>query len=361
MKYLIIIILGIAGCTSHNVIDVNKNINAVILSNDKVKQKVIYKANLFPKSYLQSKNLMMGDNIDLVNFNKDHIRYLTFQNNGDVTVASKNFVNRTSNQTFIDMDNNGVSEILATGGGYSDVGLFDNQGRNLWMFKPTKSPVSRLINGNLNGDKQDEFYALDKYFIYRLDQQGNIVWQVDNPAFWNVFSNRITYIDVFTDKKTGETSLIALADAQLHYYDINGKVTKIVDLEEDDFWKFKLIDWHGVPHMLIADFYNDFFALVNMQGKVVHKYPIGDFPAAHLDAILVKFYPEQAPYLVTFAKTRVVRGQTLISIISPENKLIYQETVYRWSGKATLTKTDNESEVLLFTKERKSIVELRME
>src|SRR5207244_1085094 len=83
----------------------------------------------------------------------------------------------------------GKLNLIAGGGGFSDVGLFDLQGNSLWQFKVQKRlPPNKMIAADLDGDGTKEFYVADLQGMFRLDSGGQIVWRSDAKANYYLFT-----------------------------------------------------------------------------------------------------------------------------------------------------------------------------
>jgi len=114
------------------------------------------------------------------------------------------------NTELLDVNNDGIFEIMQGGGVFGTVRLLDSNGNTLWAFQPSKSnPPWRMVFGDLNNDSLYEFYVADGDGLYQLNGTGKIIWKVNNQAS---HGSSVQDVEIFTDRKTDRHYLITIND-----------------------------------------------------------------------------------------------------------------------------------------------------
>lgn len=113
--------------------------------------------------------------------------------------------------------------IAMLGGGFGDIGLMDQSGRELWKFKPDlKLPPNGMVVDDAVG-REPRFYVCDRGTIYRLDATGRVVWKVAEDA---------DYIALTRDEDGAEAGFATAADRSrtLNVWSATGQRVQQVEL-----------------------------------------------------------------------------------------------------------------------------------
>ena len=259
------------------------------------------------------------------------------------------------NPELLDTNNDGIYEIMQGGSGYGQVGLLDSNGNTLWSFQPDpKLPPNRMIFGDLNDDKKYEFYAAGHSGLYQLNDNGEIIWKVNNDTSINQFFNDVK---IFIDRKTDRHYLITVNDnGVFQIYDYRGE--KIRQFSTGfQIYNFEIVEWEKKVYIL-AGYFNKKAVLIDLSGKVVYEFKLENFPLYHSpQGIAVKFSPTENEYIVILAHSRSSLGLTQLNIISPDCKIIYQEIINNADGFTKLKTFGNNKEVLIIGDGYKRVLE----
>ena len=253
------------------------------------------------------------------------------------------------NTELLDVNNDGIFEIMQGGGGFGKARLLDSNGNTLWTFQPSKSnPPWRMVFGDLNNDSLYEFYVADWEGLYQLNDKGKIIWKVNNRAS---HGSSVQDVEIFTDRKTDRHYLITINDVFSHdggfqIYDYEGK--KIGQFPTPfPIMEFEIVEWNKAIFIL-AGYLDDKAVLMDLSGKIVYQFKLENFPLYHSpQGIAVKFSPSENEYLVLLAHSRSAVGRTQLNIISPAGKIIYQEIINTTYGLISLEISDKNKEVLI--------------
>ncbi len=93
--------------------------------------------------------------------------------------------------TLVDIDGDGTFETVHEGGGFSDVRVVDDDGRELWRrsasWKKEDFTANSMSVGDLDGDGMAEFYVASKSGLYCIDIEGKTLWKKDGGGtYWDV-------------------------------------------------------------------------------------------------------------------------------------------------------------------------------
>ena len=253
------------------------------------------------------------------------------------------------NTELLDVNNDGIFEIMQGGGGFGKVRLLDSNGNTLWAFQPSKSnPPWRMVFGDLNNDSLYEFYVADWAGLYQLNDKGKIIWKVNNQAS---HGSSVQDVEIFTDRKNGENYLITINDAfnqegVFQIYDYKGK--KIGQFPMPfPIMDFDIVEWNKTQFIL-AGYLKKKAVLMDFTGNIVYQFELESFPVYHSpQGTAVRFLPNENEYFVLLAHSRSSVGRTQLNIISPAGKIIYQEITNQTHGLISINVSDKNKEVLI--------------
>ena len=254
----------------------------------------------------------------------------------------------------VDIDNDGKYEIMKGGGGYGQTALLDSEGYPLWEYKPGITKPSKMISTDLNNDKEVEFYAINKSSLVRLDKNGQVVWEVLAPRYF-ILRSDFKDIEVFQNSKTQQSELLVVSNDTFYHYNYEGKLLHQFEAKLP-VSNFQIINWNQ-QQFILAGYYDTKIALLNFDGAVHQYIDLGESVHYHeAQAINVTFSQEAAEYLVVLTHSSSSKGLSKLSIISPENTVIYQEVIKATKGLISLPQTKGNDEVLVITNNDRRLV-----
>jgi translation elongation factor P/translation initiation factor 5A len=324
----------------------------VTLSNDTINKTYLTKRRFGPIVNLEKIRVSNSKQKLLAVSTQNSVHLLSPDTYEDVQVirSKANRHNKGKGMTFglnpSIMHVDGQYMIVKGGGGYGDVGLMSEEGNKLWTFHPRSfvSP-SDMLHADLNSDDEIEFYAIDNSSLYRLDRLGNTVWEVLAPRYF-VFRSDFTDLDVFWNKETSRNELVALENDTIHRYDSAGNLLQS-SKSKLSFINFQMLNWNG-RQLIFAGYFDNKVAFLNIDGSIHEFIDLHDFTHYHEpQAISVKLKKDEADYLVVLSHSKSSSALTLLSIISPESKLIYQEILNKTKGLISLQPDESETEILV--------------
>jgi hypothetical protein len=214
--------------------------------------------------------------------------------------------------------------LIAGGGGYSDVGFFDLKGHSLCQFKPDKRlHPNQMIACDLDGDGTKEFYAADHAGVFQLDSDGQIVWRSDNKL-------NINWI-VLTLPAEGERPAAVVTDRGI--WDSQGKPLKLGvrgTLPWVGKYNIHPVKWGDIYCIASGDTYHrGDVDLFDLAGTTVFKHSLGDQSISG-EILAARLKRGEAPYLVVVAALRRLpngrkRDLMALNILSHDGTLVYQE------------------------------------
>lgn len=224
------------------------------------------------------------------------------------------------NRSIVCNDGKEGFDIMLGGGGFSDIGLVNEEGNLIWTFKPNpKLRPPKMLSADLNGDGINEFYVADKKGLYQLNREGKILKKFSDDRILDI--NTIEYPD------GARPLLIALNyfrnDCKFQLFDYDGKIIREIIPEYKDY-RFDVVNWPDKPRLLMG-YPRRKIVLLDIDGKIVFEHKLENFPLYHKpEGAVVKFRKDEMPYLAVSAKSR---GGILtqLSIFSPAGRLVYQE------------------------------------
>jgi len=218
-------------------------------------------------------------------------------------------------------DNDGF-KIAKRGGGFGDVGLLDQSGRELWKFRPDpKLPP----NGMVVDDTRTElrFYVCDYDVIYRLDRTGKVVWRVAEVA---------SYITLVRDTADQETAF-ATADPgtrTLTIWSATGSHERQLELPHNPD------GIASVSNGEVSGFVTKSgrqVAFIDRRGSHHWTYSYGNLPIMHgPSAELVRLLPGEPPLLAVRVGSSSATGRSVLTLFSMAGNVLYEEYLGSGSG-----------------------------
>jgi hypothetical protein len=203
--------------------------------------------------------------------------------------------------------------VLGNGGNLDDVGLLDQDGKELWEFKPY------LTNGMVVDDSilgEPRFYVCDSEAIFKLDTNGKVIWKVTEHA---------SYITLVRDED-GSDVAFATADPSLPVLKIwtsEGKLAQQIDLPMKPYG-LEFVSTKGASGFVIKS--GRQVAFVDRAGKPRFTYSYEDLPIVHgPTAALVRFTPQQPPFLAVQFLSGSATGKSVLSLFSLDGTHLYEE------------------------------------
>ena len=271
------------------------------------------------------------------------------------------------NTELLDINNDGIFEIMQGGGGFQEVGLLDSKGNTLWTFHPQEksNPPNRMIFGDLNNDSIYEFYAATYDGLYQLDDKGKVIWKVNNQAS---DGPSVEALEIFIDRRNNKGYLITLNDVfnydgVFQIYDYQGRRIRRFPTPFP-IMDFEIVEWNETVYIL-AGYLGNKAVLMDLAGKITHNFELENFPLGgyELQGIAVKFSPDEDEYLVLLAHSNQFPpfdSRTLLNIISPKGEIIYQEIVVGTTAFTSLNVPDKNKEVLIMGGDSGNLFEYEM-
>ncbi len=266
----------------------------------------------------QKKEIAILSQSDIIRLNAD-----------DLTTSSKvSLVDKKNNRIWvglnpylIDIDNDGIYEIMEGGEGYGKIGILDSKGKRIWEFKHDSNlHPNKMIVGDLNKDTIPEFYVADRSGLFQLNTKGQIVWKVGNDSILDI--DIISVNDLLPD--------IAVSidhNNLIQFWDFQGKMLRKIT-PEVKIDRIVPILWSGAVHFLSKNYGNNAIIILNLDGKSVFKKNLSNFLAYHAQhAISVQFSPNKEPYLAIIAYSSSTIGTSQLTILNSSGIIIYQETI----------------------------------
>ena len=273
------------------------------------------------------------------------------------------------NTELLDINNDGIFEIMPGGGGFQEVGLLDSKGNTLWTFQPypheTSTPPHRMILGDLNNDSIYEFYAAHYDGLYQLDDKGKVIWKVNNQAS---DGPSVEALEIFIDRRNNKGYLITLNDVfnydgVFQIYDYQGRKIRRFPTPFP-IMDFEIVEWNETVYILAGyssgSHLGNKAVLMDLAGKITHNFELENFPGFESQGIAVKFSPDEAEYLVLLAHSKNLGSRTLLNIISPKGEIIYQEIVVGTTAFTSLNVPDKNKEVLIIGGDSGNLFEYEM-
>ena len=253
------------------------------------------------------------------------------------------------NTELLDVNRDGIFEIMQGGGGFGKVRLLDFGGNSLWTFqRDPELPPNRMIAGDLNNDSKYEFYVADYDGLYQLNENGNITWKVNNSQSQGTL---VADVEIFTDRKNNENYLITINDAfdqkgVFQVYDYKGKKVRQFHMPFP-IMDFEIVEWNETQFILVG-YLEKKAVLMDFTGHIVYQFELENFPVYYSpQGIAVKFLPNEKEYFVLLAHSSSSVGRTQLNIISPSGEIVYQEITNQTYGLISVNVAEKNKEVLI--------------
>lgn len=247
------------------------------------------------------------------------------------------------NAELVDVEEDGTFEIIKDDTLNCD--FLDSKGRRLWRFdRSGYGKPEKMIVGDLDQDKNVEFYSATRNGLYQLDRKGKVNRKMSND--W------ILDINIVHDSDSGKLAVIALTHCgEFILFDYEGNILRRFKTKYN-VRHFDIVNWPNAPNILIGleGFYRWKMILINLKGEEVFNRRLGRFWYCHgPEGVAVKLDKNENPYLAVVAHTKWVASLPLtqLSIFSPSGDLIFQEVLKANRGLCAVRCSDVSNEVLL--------------
>jgi len=255
----------------------------------------------------------------------------------------------------VDVDGDGVREIVLRGGGFSAVGLLDNTGKLLWKRSGSysgESTANSMAVGDLDRDGTMEFYIAATNGLYSLATDGSLRWHIGdtNEVYWHV--------EVFDSEVSSERQVVAIVQRRgrnqprfLEFRDFQGSLNRRIEAQ----WpidSFRLMEWPtDAKRLRILARNGSALAVLDRSGSVVWEYQIPKIfrMGIGVEGTIVQFANDEEPYLAVLLGTRAEWRRSILCVFTLDGKLVYQELLGATNGvlATQLDGTDGHGEVLL--------------
>jgi hypothetical protein len=228
--------------------------------------------------------------------------------------------------------------IALRGGGYGDVGLLDESGNTLWIFKPSPQlpPNGMVVDDTKEGEPH--FFVCDWGALYRLDKSGKVVWKIDEDA---------DYIDLVQSRERSEAGFATAANnsKMLKIWSSDGTLTQQIDLPfNPDGISFVS---SGTTSGFVVKSGTQ-YAFVNDRGSVSFVYANVGAPIYHGPiAKLVNLSVNEPPVLAISSASSSATGRSVLTILSIDGTQLYQEYLGASAALGVIATQDKARERLL--------------
>jgi hypothetical protein len=227
------------------------------------------------------------------------------------TVAIDDF--HLSGKQLVSLRADGNLNLIAGGGGFSDVGLAKLNGELLWRFKPGDSPPTKMIATDLDGDGNKEFYVADYEGVSRLDKNGKLVWRTTSKM--NFY--------LFTLPSEGKRPAAVVTENGM--WDCHGKSLQEGIKSSVGTYKLQPVKWGDAFCLASGQTSSEggHVFVFDLTGKTLFKQSIGDWGVNQI--LAVRFKPREAPHLVVVGGRG--GGSTLmeLNIFAHDGTLVFRE------------------------------------
>lgn len=208
----------------------------------------------------------------------------------------------------------GKLNLMAGGGGYSDVGFFDLQENSLWQFKRFLLSPNKMIATDLDGDGTKEFYVADDWGVVRLDADGKVVWRSSGV-------NTNNYL--FTLPAEGDRPAAVVTEHGM--WDSQGKVLQRGIKSSVGTYHLQPVKWGDAYCLASGETSREggHVFVFDLEGKTVFKQTIGDWGVN--DILAVRFKRGEAPHLVVVGGRGIGSKLMELNIFSHDGTLVYRE------------------------------------
>ena len=215
----------------------------------------------------------------------------------------------------ININEDGRLNLMKAGGGYSEVGLFDLDGNELWSFHPNSNslPPHRMIAEDIEGSGSKKFYVGDQTGVYKLDTNGQIIWR--GNSLGNYYITTIP----------AESSHPALVVTEKGIWDGSGKQLQKGIKTSVGTYMLQKVKW-GNSYCLASGQTSSeggHVYVFDLEGKTLFDQSIGNWGVN--DILSVRFRANEPPYLVVKGGRGSGTRLMSLNIFSHDGTLVYQE------------------------------------
>jgi hypothetical protein len=254
-----------------------------------------------------------GPEIAVLNY--DQITFLdpkTFAVRRTVPVGDQ----RVGSKQLVSLRADGALNLMAPGGGYSDVGWFDMEGRELWKFKVKSQydlPPHKMIATDLDGDGTKEFYVADGEGVFRLDSEGKVVWR--GAATGN------NYMLTLPAEKNRRAAVVT----EEGMWDARGNLLQKGIKSPSDNYQLQAVKWGDSCHLASGQTSSEGgrVFVFDLNGNKVFEQSIGNWGVN--DILAVRFKAAEPPYLVVVGGRGAGTRRMSLNIFARDGTLVYRE------------------------------------
>ena len=234
------------------------------------------------------------------------------------------------------IDSDGAEHFkIMSRGPVSDVGLMDNFGNPLWIYKPSGVIINTMDAGDLDRNGILEFYVATHGGLHQLNNLGEKRWAI---------GGLVHDVEILNQNKD-ETPLVVSVtfDNHIQFRNYEGKLIRefIPRMKINDI---EFVEWAG--HMYILTIDSSSFYIMDCEGRIVIKHNLNR-PTYAIRGTSVIFSNSQAPYLAIIAKFSSTSGQAMLCIFSAEKELIYKELINTTRGLLAIQSPSSKWDILL--------------
>ena len=232
----------------------------------------------------------------------------------------------------VDFKKDGTFKIMFRGGGFGDVGLLNHNGNLLWIYKPDhpykpnkKLLLAEMTAGDLDRNGELEFYVATMHNgIHKLDYNGKKIWEIGNTKRGEMEGKLIMDVEVYNPAEKEIPLLVVRSyNGEIQFRNCDGQLVREIK-PEIKVKRLQLINWPTPGHILTKS--GNSVYILDLNGKTIFKYtPIYGF--MRFRGTGVKLSDHQKPYLAVITTSKAKTFRHLLSILSPDGELVYQEVL----------------------------------
>ena len=234
----------------------------------------------------------------------------------------------------VDLRDDGSFKIMVRGGGYTDVGLMNDEGKVLW--RDWLAPYD-MAAGDVDGNGVLEFYTSDSKGLQKVNFNGKKVWRVNYPLLYNVM--------VYESGKDEDASIVTCSHKyRFQFWNVKGELLRDIQPAVKDASDIMPCQWPSPGHILARG--HRAIYVLDSDGKVILKHSLWR-SIYKIRGTSVRFSEKEEPYLAVLAGYSSTTGLSMLCIFSPEGRLVYKELLEGTTGLLAFQPKDSKSEVLL--------------
>ncbi|MHA2039968.1 MAG: hypothetical protein ACW98X_26450 [Promethearchaeota archaeon] len=224
--------------------------------------------------------------------------------------------------------------VLRNGAGY--VGLLDQYGQVIWLYESKPNLiVNNMAVGDLNNDKESEFYVATNNGLIKLNNKGEEIWRQGEWAYdvevYDPGNNELPYLITINH------------DSIVEFRNSHGTLVRNVK-PPIDIYDIETINW-PTPGNILTRYGSSLFVL-NFEGEVILEYKLNK-NIFMIRGTTIRLYNEIKPYLAVIAKFKSSSGKSMLCIFSPNGKLVYKELLNVTTGLSAIQTSSSKGEMLL--------------